>query len=127
MKSKTLVAVALLSGVLSAPLRADEAERFDHYQGERPGDLSSALTLLDDFAQRLQQQLANDNLDPVVLNEIHQLTYTLENALGRLSTDVAELAELLESVHVASETAGAATVREDGERFLQQLAPLLRQ
>jgi hypothetical protein len=125
-KGRKLMGFALLMALLSDPLGADEAQRFDHYQGEQPADLAAALTLLSDYAQRLEQQLQVQDLDAVALNDIHQLTYTLENALERLAEDVSALAELLESVHVGSETAAAAAVRADGARFLERLAPLLQ-
>jgi hypothetical protein len=35
--------------------------------------------------------------------KIHELTYTLENALGKLSEDLAKAAVDLEEVHLASE------------------------
>ena len=48
---------------------------------------------------------------------MHQLTYTLENALGKINQELAKLAETLEAVHVASETGDVGTVLARGREF----------
>ncbi|HEY7773612.1 MAG TPA: DUF6746 family protein, partial [Marinagarivorans sp.] len=60
------------------------------------------------------------------LNEVHILTYTLENALEKLGSEREQLAELLEQVHKASEGADSDTVKTSGRAYLQGSAPLQR-
>lgn len=62
--------------------------------------------------------LDKDQLTPDDLNTIHLLTYTLENALEKINTDLAELAEKLELLHLASETSDANAARQYGETYL---------
>lgn len=53
------------------------------------------------------------------MHHIHELTYTLEEALKKIHTDLAEVAEVLEEVHLASEQADAETVKNSGQAYLK--------
>ena len=103
--------------------RADPP-RVDHYQGEPAPSLAAALANLDECNTRLDAVLEKDDLTPSDLHAVHELTYTLENALARIAEDVAVIAEHLEAVHVASERADTATIRERGRRYLEMTEPL---
>lgn len=52
------------------------------------------------------------------MSTVHELTYTLENALEKITTEFTALAETLEAIHVASETADSATVMTRGREYL---------
>lgn len=49
---------------------------------------------------------------------MHELTYTLENALRKINAELTALAGTLEAVHVASERADPATVKTQGKAYL---------
>lgn len=55
---------------------------------------------------------------------IHELTYTLENALETIAEALGNIAELLEEVHVASETFDVDTIQNSGASYLQAAEPL---
>ena len=113
----------LFAGVLLALYQSATAfadDRPDHYEGE------PSLANLADYSARLEAILARDELGPEDTDEMHRLTYTLENALDRIDSEVDALEEALEEVHVASERYQVATVRTQGRRFLDGAAPLAK-
>lgn len=50
--------------------------------------------------------------------QIHELTYTLENALEKIDREMQTLTKTLEALHVASETADFGGTRSQGEAYL---------
>lgn len=102
---------------LSVPALADD--RPGHYEGEPAETLEQAVANFSEYNTRLEGILDQDELNSADLHEVHQLTYTLENALGKLREEMEELAEVLEQVHLASENADAATVMSRGRLYLE--------
>lgn len=121
---KAWLPLAGLLLALATPALADE--RPDHFKGEPAETLEQALSNLSEYNAKLSELLAKDDLTPVDMHEVHQLTYTLENALQRLDREVDSLAETLEEVHLASESADSGTVREQGKAYLQKAGKLTR-
>lgn len=93
------------------------ADRVDHYKGKPSNTFPEALVNLSEYSQRLEKLLAGE-ISNADLAAIHELTYTLENALKKINETLGELAETLEEVHIASETADRATVKSRGEAYL---------
>lgn len=113
--SMAVLGVALLgSGTASAT-----DNRPAHFKGVASPDLVTALSNLTEYNQRLAEILKNKQLTPANMNDVHQLTYTLENALQRIEKEVEDMAEILERVHIASETAQPETVQTDGDKYLK--------
>src|SRR5690606_23749203 len=121
-KFTLLLAAPLLALGLAAPAQADE--RPDHYKGEPSATLEQALANLSSHNTQLAAILAKDELGPEDTAKIHELTYTLENALERISDDVEALQETLELVHVASERYEVEAVRTQGRKYLDTAAKL---
>jgi len=115
---------AILTVSCAVPFTYADDPRLDHYQGLRAETLVEALQHLTEYNAQLAPLLAQSSLSLAELDAIHQLTYTIENALERIGSEVHELAELLESVHVASEQGDPATVLRDGRTFLEASSPL---
>jgi len=112
--------------MLTLPWTAAHSERPDHYEGLPAETLEVALANLSEYRAKLAGVLEREPLSAADLNEVHQLTYTLENALERMAIDLRTLAELLEVVHVASEHADAETVRSEGRAWLDGTGPFER-
>ncbi len=55
--------------------------------------------------------VAKDQLSAEELFEVHQLTYTLENALQKIQTEMTDIAAVLEEVYLASEKNDSTTVK----------------
>ena len=94
------------------------AERPEHFKGKPAETLEQAVTNFSEYNSKLAKILAKDALNPKELHQVHELTYTLENALEKINAEFIELAEILETVHVASETADAKTVKNQGLHYL---------
>lgn len=112
---KTLVSLLGCASLVMAPLAfSDEVE---HFEGEPSETLEQAVSNFEEYNQKLEQILEGD-LTPEAMNEVHQLTYTLENALGKINEEFDTLADTLESIHLASERADSDTVKTSGEEYL---------
>jgi hypothetical protein len=101
------------------------SERPDHYKGRESTTLEQARTHFAEANAELAKLLAQQELDLNDLAQVHELSYTMENALERISAEVAQMAIELEAVHVASEHADVQTVRMQGERYLARARKLL--
>ena len=58
--------------------------------------------------------------------EIHQLTYTLENALEKIHSETTELKAVLEDVHLGSENMDFAKVKQQAKRYLDTATTLVK-
>ncbi len=126
--NKVFVAVAALVCIgLAAPVSAsgDGDGRPEHFKGAPSETLDQALGNLREYNARLAKVLAGP-VDEAAMVEVHELTYTLENALKRLDTEVEELAETLEKVHVGSEKLDRDAVQRNGRVYLENVAKLVR-
>ena len=123
MKFALKLATAAAALIFSLPTFADE--KYEHFKGEPSKTLAQAVANFSEYNNRLEQVLAGE-LTPEAMNEVHQLTYTLENALGKLDDELEEMAERLEKVHKASERAGATTVKEEGAVYLEKSRTIIQ-
>lgn len=98
-------------------------ERVDHFKGLPSPDLATAITNFSQYNDKLADKLKGE-LTPSALAEIHQLTYTLEIALEKISDEVKALADTLEEVHIASETAQPEKLAEEGKKYMQTVEEL---
>lgn len=112
-----LFAAALVLS-LSSTSWADETSPIDHYQPKASETLEQAVANLGDYNSKLADILAKDELSAEDLHNIHELSYTLEEALEKIHTDLADVADVLEEVHLASEQADAETVSKSGQAYL---------
>jgi len=114
-----LTAVVLL---FTAPVSASEV---DHYQGKEADTLEEAVANLREYNGHLQELLDKEELTAGDLEKVHQLTYTLENALKRINTELGGIAGDLETVHLASERREVETVRAKGRAYIDQVDTLI--
>ena len=115
-----LAATALLGAGLA---QADEVE---HFEGDPSRTVAEAWENLQSGNAELRA-LINGELSPVEMAEVHEISYTLENALARLAEAHETSAVNLEEVHVASERNDTETVRANGEAYLEAISGLVQQ
>jgi hypothetical protein len=101
-----------------AALGSDD-DRVEHFQGKPARTVTEALDNFREANLRLSDIVAMDNPDTQAVYEVHQLTYTLENALEKIRDELEDLAEVLEEVHLASERNDGETVKEQGAEYLK--------
>lgn len=124
MSRHVIAGVFSLFLVAAAPLT--HADRVAHFKGEAAPTLEVALANLAKHNAHLAELIQQETLDPQSMHAVHQLTYTLENALETLRNELAAAAETLEAVHVASETSDPDTVRSAGQQYLDTLKQVAR-
>ncbi|MFP4208137.1 MAG: DUF6746 family protein [Wenzhouxiangella sp.] len=117
-KSFAVVLSLLLVLMVPMPAMAHDEDRVDHFEGEPARTLQEALANFREANARLGEIVSQDNPDTEAVFEVHQLTYTLENALEKIRDEMEDLAEVLEEVHLASERNDGETVRVRGRDYL---------
>lgn len=115
MKIVQYLAAAVLSFSL---MNISYADPIQHFQGKDAESLAQAVSNFNKGNQRLEKMLKQDSLSTADIAAIHELTYTLENALAKINTDLDQLALTLEEVHLGSEDNDAARVKKEGDKYL---------
>jgi hypothetical protein len=124
MKSKMLVGVVLLAWVTMGLVA--HAERPDHFKGLTADTLEEAVKNFSEHNQQLAATLDQGELSAADIAAIHELTYTLENALEKINAELTALTDTLEEVHVASEIADRDTVLTKGREYLSTARKVIK-
>lgn len=120
---KRALIITLLSAAFFSPaLKASEPQ---HFKGLPAETLQEAVKNFSEYNQKLAAIMAKDNLMPADMAEIHQLTYTLENALERIEKEMDKIEDLLEDVHLASEKAQYDKALKKGREYLSKSQTLI--
>ncbi len=114
---RAITLTSLLVFVLSGSA-AFAGERVEHFKGKPAATIEQARANLSEYHRRMAGILAGDSLSPKDMAEIHQITYTLENALKHIAGELKSLQEELEKIHLASERNEAATIRAVAPNYL---------
>ncbi|HUH58826.1 MAG TPA: DUF6746 family protein [Candidimonas sp.] len=125
MKSLSML-VAGTVFVLSLSGVAHAQQRPDHFQGKSAGTLTEAYANLAQHNKALAAILAKDKLEPADMAKVHELSYTLENALDKIRVELVEVAKTLERVHVGSEREDFDEVKTQGRKYLETAAQITR-
>ncbi|AQZ95711.1 DUF6746 family protein [Halopseudomonas phragmitis] len=118
-----LLPVTLTAALMSVNTALASGD-IEHFKGLPANSLEQALSNFVEYNKRLENILAGE-LTTETMTQVHELTYTLENALERIRQDSAELAETLEEVHLASERYDAEAVRKHGQDYLKVSSQLV--
>jgi vacuolar-type H+-ATPase subunit I/STV1 len=123
---KLLPLSLILSVVFSAGVMASDDKRPEHFKGEPSENLQQAVANLSAYNQKLAAIIDKSELSLEDMAEIHQLTYTLENALQRMDKELDNIAETLEEVHIGSEHAAFDKVKKQGQEYLEKSSLLVK-
>ncbi|NIC06997.1 DUF6746 family protein [Billgrantia bachuensis] len=121
---KKLLHSVLLSGLMVAAI-AQASTPTEHFEGEPADTLSQAVANFSETNQQLAELLAQDELSIEDLGTIHELTYTLENALEKINEEADAMAVNLEEVHLGSETGDFERVQSHGADYLEAAQTLV--
>lgn len=97
---------------------AQADEKYSHFPSLDAPTTTAALCNLATFNQKLQVIAKKKALTPEDMVKVHELTYTLENAVIRLKKDLDSIAVDLEKVHKASEHLDLKTIQSSGKDYL---------
>lgn len=120
-----LLTIAFLAALISVPAVQADEDRPEHYEGEPAETLEQAVANLSEYNAKLEAIIEKDELTDADHAEIHELTYTLENALGKMREELDSMAENLEAVHLASEERDADVIAEKGPAYLSAAQTLV--
>ncbi|MGM0981858.1 MAG: DUF6746 family protein [Pseudomonadota bacterium] len=120
---KQLLFAALCAGLLATTAQAEE--RPDHFEGETAGSLAEAVIQFSETNRQLAELLAQEELSNAELGTIHELSYTLENALATFGEELDTMAVDLEEVHLGSESVERERVRSHGAAYLEAAQTLV--
>lgn len=126
MKFSAVMLSASLACATPGVLLASDDDRPDHFKGKPSETLEQAVGNFSEYNQKLADMLQQQNLSAEDIYKIHNLTYTLENALEKIEDEVEALEEVLEEVHKASERADGDTVSTRGKVYLEKAQTLIK-
>ncbi|QDP02802.1 DUF6746 family protein [Thalassotalea sp. PS06] len=106
-----------------APIQAEE--NYQHFPAIAAPGTHVALCNLRAFNEKLNAILSKEDLTPEDMVKVHELTYTLENAVMRLQKDLETVAADLEEVHLASERLDSETIKNRGDAYLSATGLIL--
>ncbi|CUA82502.1 DUF6746 family protein [Pseudidiomarina woesei] len=125
MKKLSVISAALALVLVAAPSYASDDKRPDHFKGKKSETLQQALDNMREYNKKLEE-LMHGELTPQKMAEIHQLTYTLEEALQKLDDEVDDLQEVLEEVHLGSEHMDFGKVKSNGRKYLENSGKIVK-
>lgn len=115
--SKTLIVTTLAAAFLFSPLAMANDKKAQHFPSKPSETLEAAVANFSEY-NRLLEEVLTGEIDQIAILKVHELTYTLENALEKINEELEDLAETLEALHVASEAFDRDSVREHGRAYL---------
>ena len=104
------VTLLLFSAFDTRVVYADDAAKVDHYEAKTFTNAKEAMSDLISTSIEMAHIAAHDDLNSAQIEDIHQISYTTENAVMYLETDE-KLAAALEELHLASERHDAADLK----------------
>lgn len=119
----TLTTLLISSIAFSGITMADE--NYNHFPSLDAPDLKTALCNLKNYNLKLTVITDKTELTAIDMVKVHELTYTLENALQKLQSDLTAMAADLEEVHQASEKLAPDTLKRHSEKYVAQSNLLL--
>ncbi|RUO64745.1 DUF6746 family protein [Idiomarina ramblicola] len=119
-----LAGATLLFNVAATASDSGDEQRYNHFKPEPSENLEQAIRNLTEYNAKLQE-IVNGDLDSQDMAKVHELTYTLEVALARLSKELDVAANSLEEVHLGSEQLNKQRVKGFGKSYLGTLNHVL--
>jgi hypothetical protein len=124
MKKFVLITACLFTAFFS--LQSLASDKPEHFKGLVPKNIEEAVNNFSEYNARLAKIIEQKKLSPEDMHTVHQLTYTIENSLIMLSTQLGSLSESLEAVHIASEHADPKTVLEQGKSYIDTAKKIIQ-
>ncbi len=114
----TILLISVLFFALSSSTVFANGDRVDHFKGKVPATIAEAKFNLLVYNQKLTDILAKDKVTPDDMAKIHVISYTMEDALKHLATELTKLQDDLEKIHIASEKNDLKTINKSAPNYL---------
>ncbi len=112
-----LISSMLLCSALAYSAQISADEKYNHFPSLDAPDLKTALCNLKSYNDKLLAITNHESLSAVDMVKVHELTYTLENALVKMQSDLAIMAADLEEVHLASEKLDQDSLKQYNKKY----------
>ncbi|MBF7073597.1 hypothetical protein ISG33_09345 [Glaciecola sp. MH2013] len=112
---KKILTTLLILGATSL-VQADE--KYSHFPAIESTNIQAALCNIKSYNQKLLAITSKAELTPEDMVKVHELTYTLENAVNFIKASLEQVSVDLEDVHKASERLDQKVIKESGEKYL---------
>lgn len=106
-------------------LNTQAGERVDHFEGKPANTLEEAVTNFSEYNKKLKEILNKEEITGEDMFKIHQLTYTIENALQKINEEMDAMAVSLENLHISSETGDLGGIKKHGDEYTSSAAKLV--
>ena len=116
-KSAIAAAVVAVLAFVPVAFASGSGEPVSHYKGKPAETLPEAVRNFSEYNAKLDAILKG-NVSDAAMADVHELTYTLENALGKIREELTTLAATLEKLHLASEKLDQEGVIRHGNEYL---------
>jgi hypothetical protein len=119
-----LIAVSSIATLLFANSALAD-EKYQHFASLDSPDLKTAICNAKAHNRKLAPLVAKESPTVEDMLKIHELTYTLENALIQINKDLEKMKKDLEEVHLGSESMNANRISTFGAEYLSAINLLL--
>lgn len=113
---KHLLIVSIATVLLSQTAYCEE--KYSHFPAIESTDLQTAICNIQTYNQKLNAILRKPELTAQDMVKVHELTYTLENAVNFLKASLEQTSVDLEKVHKASEVLDASIIKNAGKAYM---------
>lgn len=111
---------------LSFAVQAKSGERVEHFEGEPADTLEEAVANFSEYNSKLRKILIKEEISGEDMFKIHQLTYSIENALQKINEEVEAMAVSLENLHISSETGDLDGIKKHGAEYTNSAIKLVK-
>ncbi|WP_321275750.1 DUF6746 family protein [Thiomicrorhabdus indica] len=111
---KSFLMTALMAMTTTAMASEDK-----HFDAQMPTSFMQAQQQLVEGKAELAKIVADGEVSMAEMGKVHQLTYSLENALEFMEEEMEQIQETLERVHKGSEHGTNQQVLQDSQQFLK--------
>ena len=98
-----LIAVTIAEANAAPLIHPQKADKSAHYAATAPKTTEQALALLHSAYRTIAENMQKASLTPANLEAIHEQSYLLEAALGKLQQDDSYAPELIETISIQTE------------------------
>lgn len=104
---------------------AHAEERYNHFPSLESADMYTAVCNIKNYNEKLASIVNKSEMSVEEMAKVHELTYTLENAVNFLKGYLEQVSIDLEDVHKASERFDQKVIKDSGSEYLESTSKLL--
>lgn len=108
--------------ILSSFFVSASDREYSHFKALEPASTAEAFCFLAKYNAELAAITSKEKMSPEDMVKVHELTYTIENAVGKLKDSLTIAAEDLEKTHKASEILKHDVIKESAQMYLKEVA-----